>query len=270
MKSKIEQLKAKGFYEVPTTSQYEVLRLKGPCNVILYSTGKFSVQGKEDVVQKIKQELGLEVPKKVEKQSSLFFHSKLKVIVGSDETLKGDTFGGLIVAGFRANPSEQLVLKDFGVDDSKKFSDKQIKIMAKKIRDKFPKNYSIFTLNPKEYNDKIKSCNVTVLLNSLHHQVNQKLKTKSSMHVVDKYPGCNVGDIIETKAESKYVAVAAASIIAREEAIKQFIELSKNVGFNIPKGSTHVSFALKKLVEKKIDFKDFVKMNFSNVQFFLK
>ena len=89
------------------------------------------------------------------------------------------------------------------------------------------------------------------------------------MKVVDKYPGCNVGDVQEEKAESKYVEVAAASILAREAALKQLNYLSVQAGFRTPKGSTHVRLALDELKERKLNLKKFVKIGFSNVKEFL-
>ncbi|MBC8495616.1 hypothetical protein H8D36_05665 [archaeon] len=254
----LKKLEKKGFYFVEPTSKYEIARMKGPCTIILYTTSKLNIQGKEEAVNIVKKELGMKVE---EKQTLLS-----EVIVGSDETMKGDTFGGLVVAGFRANNEERAKLQDLNVQDSKNLDDGQILFIARNLRKEFPKNYFITELFPDEYNERIKIENSTVILNDLHRQVYEALKTKETIHVVDKYPGCKVGDVMEEKAESKYLEVAAASIIAREVAIKQFNELSARAGFIVPKGSTHVSFGLKKLKEKRLKPEEFVKMNFSNVK----
>ncbi|MAG39099.1 hypothetical protein CMO90_03335 [Candidatus Woesearchaeota archaeon] len=193
-----------------------------------------------------------------------------KVIVGSDETLKGDTFGGLIVAGFRANDEEREQLKNIGVKDSKRISDNVIIRIADDLRKFFPNNFFVIELFPKQYNDLLSVEKLTPLLNRLHKEIYEKLKISDSIHVVDLYPGCIAGDVVETKAESKYVEVAAASILAREVALKQFNELSKKADFLVPKGSTHVLEALKKLNEKNLNFEEFVKISFSNVKRFIK
>lgn len=260
-KQDLKYLLEKGFHFAETKGQYEEARLKGPCTIILYNTGKLVVQGKEKPVRETKKLLGLPTEKKQEVKKMI------GVVVGSDETLKGDTFGGIIVAGFRADDEERKKLQRLGVEDSKNLTDKNIEKVAESIKNNFSKdNYHIIELTPKEYNNETIMGNSTLLLNRLHKQVNEKLKTANSKQVVDKYPGCRVGDIIETKAESSYLEVAAASILARQAGIKQFQNLSRQAGFTIPKGSTHVKKALKELKQSNLDMEDFVKMKFSNVQ----
>jgi ribonuclease HIII len=89
-------------------------------------------------------------------------------------------------------------------------------------------------------------------------------------HVVDKYPGCSAGDLQEEKAESKYVEVAAASVLARDAALKQISSLSAMAGFRIPLGSTHVQLALIELRHRGLSFSKFVKLDFNNVKEMLK
>ena len=71
------------------------------------------------------------------------------------------------------------------------------------------------------------------------------------------------------KAESKYVEVAAASILARAAALQQLDYLSAQAGFRLPKGSTHVKLALFELKERGLDFRKFTKVDFANVKSFL-
>jgi|FLOH01.1.fsa_nt_gi ribonuclease HIII len=197
---------------------------------------------------------------------TLFDYDENKILIGSDESLKGDTFGGLVVTAFRANSEEREKLKNIGVKDSKTIADKDIIRLADDLKEYFPNNFSIVSFNPKEYNEQISIHGLTQLLNIMHKQANNKIKTFNSKHVVDKYPGCATGDIIEEKAESKYVEVAAASIIARSEAIRQFHELSIKAGFKLPKGSTHVSEALQEIKKRELKPTLFVKTHFKNVQ----
>ena len=181
-------------------------------------------------------------------------------IIGSDEVLKGDTFGGIVVAAVKANPEQHTALKDLGVRDSKTLSDRQIQLIAPKIEKNFP--CIIKNIYPEEYNG-LKGT-VTDILNKLHKECYNYLKPGT--HVVDKFPGCTVGDIIEIQAESKYPEVAAASIIARAHALNQLHDLSKKAGFLIPKGSAHVQKALEQLKKSNLPATDFVKLKFSNVK----
>jgi ribonuclease HIII len=149
-----------------------------------------------------------------------------------------------------------------GVNDSKKLSDTEIFPLAASIKRKFP--CVIENFFPDEYN---KYSGVTEILNRLHKKAGDYLKPGT--HVVDKYPGCTAGNIREEKAESKFVEVAAASILARAAALQQLNDLSRSAGFPLPKGSTHVQAALEKLKESGLDPGKFVKLHFRNVQLIL-
>jgi ribonuclease HIII len=100
--------------------------------------------------------------------------------------------------------------------------------------------------------------------------LNDESLKKNVKHVVDKYPGCKTGDVITEKAESKYIEVAAASIVARYFAIMQIEDLSRKAGFLLPFGSTHVDSALSKLKNSDLDPNEFVKFKFSNVRNYFK
>ncbi|MFT4312430.1 MAG: ribonuclease HIII [Candidatus Woesearchaeota archaeon] len=183
--------------------------------------------------------------------------------IGSDESLKGDTFGGIVVAGVYVEKAQEQALLDLGIRDSKKISDKKVRLLAKQIKDICP--HAICSIYPKEYNQK----SLTPLLNALHAQVYETICKQigyQPLHIVDKFPGCTVGTIQEFRAESLFISVGAASILAREQALVQLEELSKRAGFLLPKGSTHVQDALKQLKEKKLVANEFVKMHFKNVQ----
>lgn len=261
-------LKQLGFSPADPKTMYEVIRYtKDEVTAILYTSGKLFLQGKEENVEKIADRLRRKkIGEEKRKQS---FRKETGWIIGSDETLKGDTFGGLIVAAVKADNKIREQLLEIGVADSKKLSDREILSMAEKVKRIAP--CELKSLLPEEYNVQIKQGgNITVLLDKMHQDCARDLaQGGNGKHVVDKYPGCSVGDLIETKAESKYIEVAAASILARAAALKQLDFLSVEAGFKLPKGSTHVEEALQELRENHIDFKKFVKTNFVNVKKFL-
>lgn len=228
--------------------------------LILYNSGKLLLQGDLEAVEKTANQLrtagiGIEV-------KPIRFRKELGWVIGSDESLKGDTFGGLVVAAVKADENMRKKLLQLGVADSKVLADKEILRLAEEI--KKMAQCEVISIKPEDYNHKGR---VTPLLNKMHKDAGKFLKPGT--HVVDKYPGCCVGDIAEIKAEQKYVEVAAASILARAAALQQLNYLSKLAGFPIPKGSTHVKWALQELIEKKLNFNDFVKTSFNNVKQFL-
>jgi len=185
--------------------------------------------------------------------------------IGSDESLKGDTFGGIVVAAVKANDEERELLEGIGVKDSKKITDIKIVILARKIRE-IARVYFV-NMYPEQYNKEINKLGLVDVMNKLHIRCINALKTEGEEVVVDLFPGCKIPDAIcETKAEDTYIEVAAASIIAREEALKQMRELSVDAGFKLPLGSSHVMEALIRLRDKKIDFTKFAKTSFRNVR----
>ncbi|MBW3020894.1 hypothetical protein KY334_06365 [Candidatus Woesearchaeota archaeon] len=189
-------------------------------------------------------------------------------IIGSDESLKGDSFGGITVAAVRADPEISKVLESMGVKDSKKLTDHKIMILAQKIKE-VAKVYFI-NLYPEQYNRRVLAVGLTNLLNDLHTECINALRSGFDKVIVDEYPGCKIKNATPVqKAEDQYVEVAAASIIARYEAIKQIKELSILAGFPLPKGSTHVTEALIKLRNLKKPFDKFTKISFKNVKFIM-
>jgi len=152
-----------------------------------------------------------------------------------------------------------------GVKDSKTITDNRVRVLAQEIRN----TVKVFFVNmfPEEFNREITRYGLTEVMNKLHTRCIKSLKISDEEVVVDLYPGCKIVDAIcETKAEDKYIEVAAASIIARAEALKQMQELSVIAGFKLPLGSTHVMDALLKIRDEKKDFTKLAKISFRNVR----
>ncbi|MBI2111926.1 hypothetical protein HYT52_00115 [Candidatus Woesearchaeota archaeon] len=251
-----------GFIKEEPKTIYEELRLsKNGVTLILYTSGKLLLQRNSSAVKKMAEFLEHKGAGKIAKEEH--FRQEKGFCIGSDESLKGDTFGGIVVAAVKADEKIRKKLIELGVADSKTLSDKEILPLAEKI--KKAAECEIKSILPEEYNQLAGS--VTDLLNRLHFRTASYLSP--GRHIVDKYPGCTVGDVQEEKAESKYVEVAAASILARATALQQLDFLSVEAGFPLPKGSTHVLLALQELKERGLNFKKFVKIDFRNVQEFL-
>jgi len=278
----------KGFRFVDIKSEFESQRLSdGSVNLVLYKSGKLLIQGPKLLVDKISSLLinkdfspnKKTIPKQEASLSSNEWNSKIHI--GSDETLKGDSFGGLVVCAFFYSPSFKDELLNLGVRDSKKISDSQIKSIASSLSKRFEGFFSIKNIFPEEYNNLVENLgSVTKVLNKLHLEVYNSLVSEKNLvsyaqdlkkivFVVDKFPGCSVGDFKIISGESSSLAIAAASIIARSEALKQMSLLSSNAGFRLPMGSTHVEKALEILSSKGVDLRLFAKLHFRNVKKFL-
>ena len=74
----------------------------------------------------------------------------------------------------------------------------------------------------------------------------------------------------ETQAESKYISVACASIIARFYFLNQINDLSNKIGFQLPLGAWNekINFSSKLILEKfgMDTFKKYVKLHFKNTK----
>ncbi|HLC82001.1 MAG TPA: hypothetical protein VJH68_05075, partial [Candidatus Nanoarchaeia archaeon] len=180
-----EKLLQAGFVKEEPKTVFEVLRLKKEqTTAILYYSGKLLLQGKnvdKIAVQLRKLKIGAEqVPEPFQQETGW--------VIGSDESLKGDTFGGIVVAAVKANSISRKTLSELGVADSKVLSDKEVLQMSGQIKKIV--SCEIKSLLPEEYNQR--DSNVTELLNKLHRQAANDLQP--GKHIVDKYPGCTIGD----------------------------------------------------------------------------
>ena len=201
--------------------------------------------------------------------------------IGTDETGKGDFFGPLVIAGMYVNMDIQNYLQSLGVRDSKELSDPQINRLAIQIKTKFPKNYSVISIAPEKYNVLYEDFkNVNKLLNWAHSKVIENLYKiyKSEYVIVDQFSKtalnislkpefANVNFIQMPRAE-KYVGVAAASILARNEMNKWF-EKKQNEGFNVLKGaSAEVEYAAKKIYNNhdKSTLSNLIKLHFKTTK----
>lgn len=172
--------------------------------------------------------------------------------IGTDESGKGDYFGPLVVAGVYTTPDAGKLLKDLGVRDSKELSDFQIDQLANEIEKLNEIISDVVLISPEKYNQLYeKMGNLNRLMGWAHARVIENLLGKCDAREVisDKFGNEKIildalqqkGRAITlkqvTKAE-KFVAVAAASIIARNSVNKWFKIQSRKYGCKIPKGAS--------------------------------
>lgn len=280
----INKLEHFGFKKTATKSPHELLRLEGPCIAILYHSKKLLLQGKQDIISDITKlitSLGYQQEIKIQKNNydNIIKSTNLKktqIQIGSDESLKGDTFGGIVVAAVLTETSDEEKLEKIGIKDSKLLTDEKIKQLASTIKNILtPNKISVRNISALQYNEfiqknkKPKTSATTLLLNNLHKYVQEELDKNNSgkkTKITDKFPGCNVGDIIIERAESQYICVAAASIIARNAALLQIEKISNETNIRIPKGSSHVKETLLKLKKINYPINTIAKIDFKNVK----
>ena len=187
---------------------------------------------------------------------------------GVDESGKGDFFGPLVISGVYVDGGIARKFLDAGVQDSKRIgSDARIRALADSIRKDSLGLVDTVLIGPERYNDLYeKFGNLNKLLGWGHARVIENLlgrKPDCPRSLSDQFADARViqqsllqhGRKIDieqrTKAESD-VAVAAASILAREAFINWLERREKALGMKLGRGvSTDVKEAAAKLVEAK-------------------
>ena len=169
--------------------------------------------------------------------------------VGSDESGKGDYFGPLVVCCAYTDEKLSEEMQKLGVKDCKQMTDKAVLTVGAALRNLLgPTGYAVVKLGPAAYNRLYaKIRNINRMLAWAHGTAIEEL--------LEKRPGCDrvvVDQFAPTeatilralksrgkaakveqrhKAESD-IAVAAASVIARELFIRDILKMSEDADFN--------------------------------------
>ena len=236
------------------------------CRVNLYTSGKCLVQGRgaEDFVlyflePTVLQSVGVGY-EEVLNPDAFTPH------MGSDESGKGDFFGPLVTAAAYVDKDLIRAMQELGVKDCKLLTDKQTLFFGGKIRELLGKErYTVVAMGPEAYNRLYgKFNNVNNLLAWAHARcIENLLETVpdcpravadqfAAEHVIKKAL-INKGKKIKLeqrhKAESD-MAVAAASVLAREMFLRGLYKLGESVGATLPKGATDVMNTAIEVVKK--------------------
>jgi ribonuclease HIII len=186
---------------------------------------------------------------------------------GIDESGKGDFFGPLVISGVYVDRRIARQLLDAGVQDSKRIgSDARIRALAQEIRTSTAGLMNTVLIGPGKYNELYREFgNLNKLLGWGHARVIENLlerKPDCPRALSDQFADARViekallghGRKIKleqrTKAESD-LAVAAASILAREAFIDWLERRGKELGLRLERGvSGSVKETARKIVEK--------------------
>lgn len=172
---------------------------------------------------------------------------------GSDEVGTGDFFGPVVVAATIVEKEDEEFLNNLGVKDSKEISDQKILEVGKVIKDKI-KN-SILILDNPTYNKIHETNNLNQIKAKLHNKAYLNLIAKGydvpSAAYIDDFCGKDKyfeylknekevyhDVILEEKAESKYIAVAAASCLARYVFLIKLKEMEDKYKMKFHKGAS--------------------------------
>ena len=250
----------------------------------MYRSGKLVVQGKgaEAWCQEYLGDQGKKATTKSKASTSPAADLDPSDSIGSDEAGKGDSFGGLVVCAV-AIPSDSMEeLRASRVADSKSLNDDLIRTLAPWIAERFP--HEVRALMPEEYNRAwVESGrNVNRLLTRLHVEAVAGLIERTGFRkvVVDRFAA---QEPVSAALRSKYaelsltevpraeahLAVAAASVLARERFLSDLKKLSEHWALELPLGSgSPVPPALKRFhrLHGADPLHKVAKVHFKNVQ----
>lgn len=204
--------------------------------------------------------------------------------IGSDEVGNGSYFGGIVTASvFVRDQADVDFLLELGVRDSKKISDKKIRAMAPQIKDRL--EYAVSEAIPAQYNQAIASgLHIKEIMAILHNDAIGKVSAMNPDYVlIDEFAsGSKYSDYLEAsnktiaysdrlrfekKAESKYLAVAAASILARDAFLTQIDTMSDFLHMPIKQGVTaKVKEQIAQLMRMEIDLTQYAKVDFKTTE----
>jgi ribonuclease HII len=198
------------------------------------------------------------------------------LIAGVDDAGRGAVIGPLVIAGVLVREEDLPTLKELGVKDSKLLSPRRREVLAVEIK-KIVKDYNVAKLSPRQIDVVVNSGRKLHKLNYLEAQTMAKViealqpdlvyvdasdvsEMRFKQHILECM-SFKVDIVSEHKADRNYVAVSAASIIAKVERDKEIAELSNrlgDIGSGYPSDPRTMIF-LKKCCEKLEEFPEFVR-----------
>jgi len=231
---------------------------KDGTQVVFYNSGKLVVQGKgtEEFIQFV---LEPEVLQEARfGYETVLNPERLAPRIGVDESGKGDFFGPLCVAGVYVNASVLQAWERLGIRDSKRISsDRRIAELARQIRTTRGCVSNVVTIGNEAYNRlHAKMGNVNAVLAWAHARVIENLLDRrdqmqpppvraisdqfaSSKDVIQRalMAGGRELELVQRHRAEEDPAVAAASILARDEFVRRLAALGKKFGREFPRGA---------------------------------
>jgi ribonuclease HIII len=225
--------------------------------ISIFTNGKLLVQGKNPK-QLYETLIDNKVKTSCNKDARAISLENVDGYIGCDEVGVGDYFGGLVTCAVYLKKKDEQALRSIGVRDSKDLSDEDMFRMYPQITRMC--EIETYSASPNEYNQFVNKFKNTHVVKAYMHDITIKklvnkvsptkklipivmdqFVAKSAYYAYFKRIGINPYEIthFETKAENKYLAVAAASIVARVLFIEQIKELSAKLHIPLLLGASN-------------------------------
>ncbi len=288
----------------PPPGPYESWRVKvsdgtSQATAIMYRSGKLVISGHApafdravSIVQGVAKPVAKkQVPAHPTASASADAPPENEPHIGTDEAGKGDFFGPLVTAGVYLDERVGTLLRALGVRDSKLVGDKELRVLARNIREvvEEPKR-AVIVLAPKRYNElygqmRSEGKNLNALLAWTHTRViedlighglqpkfilsdqfGDKRYIESRLLVDTRLSGVPVIQMHRAEAD---VAVAAASILARDAFLRWLEHAGKALGLTVPKGASPKVIETGRLLVARLGadaLKEYAKVSFKTME----
>jgi ribonuclease HIII len=298
-----DQLRQVGGVELPP-GPYEAWRVKltdgtSQAVVILYKSGKLVISGHApafDQATGLVEGVGKKVPPKHRPTSETASTAaeappETEPHIGTDEAGKGDFFGPLVTAAVFVDERTAKLLRTLGVRDSKTVGDRELRVLASNLRDVVEEDKrAVIVVAPKRYNELYRQMrsegkNLNTLLAWTHTRViedlirhglrpkfilsdqfGDKRYIETRLLVDTRLSGVPVIQMHRAEAD---VAVAAASILARDAFLRWIDQSGKALGLTVPKGASPKVIETGRLLVSRLGaegLKDYAKVSFKTME----
>jgi ribonuclease HIII len=210
--------------------------------------------------------------------------------IGTDEAGKGDFFGPLVTAGVYVDEKAAKLLRAIGVRDSKTVGDRELRVLASNIRDVVEdEKRAVLVVAPKRYNElyqqmRSEGKNLNSLLAWTHTRVIEDLirhGLRPKFILSDQFGDKRIIEnrlltdtrlsgvpVIQMHRAEADVAVAAASILARDAFLGWLDQTGKALGLTLPKGASPKVIETGRLLVSRTgadSLKDYAKVSFKTM-----
>jgi ribonuclease HIII len=252
--AQVQEILRTGNYR-PVPMEHTRIAVETPdCRIALYRSGKCLIQGKgaAEFVTFVLEPLVLQ-------QAGLGYESVLnpeesRPHIGVDESGKGDFFGPLVAVSAFADEALARTMREMNVRDSKRITSDRVALdLGRDLRRLLGRRFSVVLIGPRAYNRLYaKMRSVNTLLAWAHARAIENLLEvvpDCGMAISDQFGskaqvsralmkrGRKIELVQRPRAESD-MAVAAASVIAREQFLRALIQLGETYGLKVPKGAS--------------------------------
>jgi len=252
----LKQILTTGNYDPLSVPHTQIAMSTRDCVIALYKSGKCVVQGKgaADFVMFILEpqviltaQMGYE---------DILNPENIQPHMGVDESGKGDFFGPLVIAAAYVDEALAPAMREMNVRDSKRItSDSKALEMGNALRRLLGNRYALVKIGPQAYNrlySKMRSVNtilawgharaienLLVPLPDCPRAISDQFGSKSQVERALMQKGRKIQLVQRHKAESD-LAVAAASILAREGFLRALKDYETKYSTPFPKGASEM------------------------------